>query len=83
MNEQLEAALAGLKDDTKKSITEQVEAVQTKFDTKITEATKDKASTEQLESLKKEYDSSLLNMGTEIGKLKNVANTESPMTRCV
>ena len=80
MNEELKTALAGLEEGAKKSIIEEANTLQTKFETKIIEATKDKASTEQLESLKKEYDSSLLNMGTEIGKLKNVANTESPMT---
>lgn len=80
MNEELKTALAGLEEGAKKSIIEEANTLQKNFETKIIEATKDKASTEQLESLKKEYDSSLLTMGTEIGKLKNVANTESPMT---
>ena len=80
MNEELKTALAGLEEGAKKSIIEEANTLQKNFETKIIEATKDKASTEQLESLKKEYDSSLLTLGTEIGKLKNVANTESPMT---
>ena len=56
INKQKKIALADLKEDTRKSITHEIQSAQTQFEKKITEATKEKASTEQFESLKKEYD---------------------------
>ena len=73
INEQLKTALADLKEDTRKSITHEIQSAQTQFEKKITEATKEKASEEQFESLKKEYDSKLLMLGTEVEKFKNMS----------
>ena len=69
INEQLKTALADLKEDTRKSITHEIQSAQTQFEKKITEA---KAEAESLKLQKQEITDQLLELRRIEAQLKAI-----------